>query len=221
MDAKAEFGVTFGNAFFLRRARHGTGVECNADRAGIGDHPPRSVDDVIKTCAVFRHRTGDLVDEERARHTAGLRQIGERDVIVHDHHADIQPKGTGAFGRKAEVQPVACIVLDDQQATERASHREDCGQDSVNARRSEDITTDGGCQHAASDETGMGRLMAGSAARDNRDLRFVPVGSQHDADVRIAVEAAQRSSRGHEHAIDRLGDGIFAAVEELRHETLP
>ena len=76
-------------------------------------------------------------------------------------------------------------------------------------------------QHAASDETGMGRLMARSSARDDRDLRLVPVGSHHDADMRIAVETAQRSGRGHEHAVDRLGDGIFPAVEELRHETLP
>ena len=159
--------------------------------------------------------------EERAGDAAGLRQIGQGDVVVDDHHADIEPEGAGALGREAEVQPVARVVLDDQQAAQRTGDCKDCCQDRIDARRGEDITTDGRRQHAMPDEAGMGRFMAGSAARDDRHFRLVPVGSHHDADMRIAVETAQGSGRSHQHTVDRLGDGIFPAVEELRHETLP
>ena len=41
------------------------------------------------------------------------------------------------------------------------------------------------------DEAGVRRLVAGAAAGDQRDARAVPVGADHDADVRVAVEAGE------------------------------
>jgi hypothetical protein len=60
----------------------------------------------------------------------------------------------------------------------------------------------------------MARLVPGAAARDERDLRAVPVGADHDLDVRIAVQPRQRRPRCAE-PVDRLGDERFLAVDEL------
>ena len=60
----------------------------------------------------------------------------------------------------------------------------------------------------------------GAAAGDQRDLRAVPVGAHHDADVRVAVEPREPAAGGRDEAVDRLGDDVFPAVDELGHDAL-
>ena len=48
----------------------------------------------------------------------------------------------------------------------------------------------------------------------------VPVGAHHDADVRVAVEAREPAAGGGDEAVDRLGDDVFPAVDELGHDVL-
>ena len=153
-----------------------------------------------RSAPVLGQGAGDLVDEERAGDAAGLRQVGQRDVVVDDDHRDLEAEGAGPLGGEAEVQPVAGVVLDDQQAPGRAGDGEDAGEHRVDRGRGEDVAADRGGQHAAADEAGMRRLVAGAAAGDQRHLGAVPVGADHDADVRIAVEprepAAGERARG-------------------------
>ena len=59
--------------------------------------------------------------------------------------------------------------------------------------------------------------MPGAAARDQRDLRLVPIGADDDLDMRIAVEARQTTARGAQHAVDGFGDQRFLGVHELLH----
>ncbi len=42
---------------------------------------------VSRSAPCFGQRAGDLVDEQRPRHAARLRQVGQRHVVVDDHHA--------------------------------------------------------------------------------------------------------------------------------------
>ena len=132
----------------------------------------------------------------------------------------VEAEGAGALGGEAEVQPVAGVVLDDEQAPGRAGDGEDAGEDGVDRGAGEDVAADRGGQHALADEAGVRRLVAGAAAGDQRDLRLVPVGADDDADVRIAVEAREPAAGGGEEAVDRLGDDVFPAVDELGHDAL-
>ena len=72
--------------------------------------------DGVEVGAVLGQRAGDLVDEEGAGEAAGLRQVGLGDVVVDDDHRDLEAEGAGALGGEAEVQPVAGVVLDDEEA---------------------------------------------------------------------------------------------------------
>ena len=67
------------------------------------------------------------------------------------------------------------------------------------------------------DEAGMvSARMAGAPARHHRDFRAVPVGTDHDLDVRVAVEARQPTGRGGDQPVERLGDdGGLATVDEM------
>jgi len=49
--------------------------------------------------------------------------------------------------------------------------------------RGEDVAAHGRVEHPAADEAGVGRLMPGSAARDQRDLVLGPPGADNDARV--------------------------------------
>ena len=88
----------------------------------------------LKIGALFGQRAGDLVHEERARHAARLRQVRQRHIVVDNDHADIQPEGPRPLRRKPEVQPVAGVVLDDQQAARGAGHRQYPGKHGIDRR---------------------------------------------------------------------------------------
>ena len=54
---------------------------------------------------------GDLVHEERARDTSRLRQIRQRNIIIHHYHLDLAPKGAGPFRRQTEIKSVASVIF--------------------------------------------------------------------------------------------------------------
>ena len=124
-----------------------------------GDH---AIDDLfcgfrhrLKIGTLFRQRACNLVHEERARHAARLRQAWQRHIVVYDDHADVQSEGTRPLRRKPEVQPVAGVVLDDQQAARAAGHRKYPGKHGIDRRRSKHVAADSRGEHAPSDETCM------------------------------------------------------------------
>jgi hypothetical protein len=89
---RAQFGLAQGDPVLLGRARDGAGVERHADGDDARDHRSRGGGDRLEIGARLGQRAGDLVDEQRARHAARLRQVGQRHVVVHDHHVDLEPK---------------------------------------------------------------------------------------------------------------------------------
>ena len=131
------------------------------------------------------------MNEQRSRNATRLWQVGKRDVIIDDHHVDLQAKSARPFRSQPEIQPVPGIVLDDQQATCRAGDGEDARQHCIDRRRCEDIAADRGCQHTLAYETGMGRFVAGPTTRDQRDFGLVPIRTQHNPNMRIAVQPGE------------------------------
>ena len=217
VDAEAELGLAVRDARLLGRARDGAGVERHADGAGRPTMRWAARVTAVEVGAFLGQRAGDLVDEEGAGEAAGLRQVGLGDVVVDDDHRDLEAEGARALGGEAEVQPVAGVVLDDEQAPGRAGDGEDAGEHRVDRGRGEDVAADRGGQHAGADEAGVRRLVAGAAAGDQRDAGAVPVGADDDADVRVAVEAGEAAAGERQKAVDGLGDDGFLGVEELGH----
>ena len=80
-------------------------------------------------------RAGDLVHQHRAGQPApaGARRGGQRHVVGHHHHLDRDALGAGQLGGQPEVEPVAGVVLDDQQHPAGAGDRADRVQHRVDA----------------------------------------------------------------------------------------
>ena len=100
------------------------------------------------------------------RRPAWSADVGQGDVVGDDHHLDRDALGPGHLGGQAEVEAVAGVVLDDQQAARRAGDGADGGQDGVGGGRGEDVAGDRGREHAAADVAGVGRLVPAAAAGD-------------------------------------------------------
>ncbi len=133
--------------------------------------------------------TGKFVDQNRAGDAAaavGGNGFPERYVIGNDDDLDGNSFRAREFRRKAEIQTVARIVLDDEQRTGRAACGPDAGQNGIGARRGEDIPSNRRRQHAAANIAGMRRLMTAAAAGEDGDFtlgRFGKIGLDHDVIV--------------------------------------
>ena len=221
VDAEAELGLVGADPRLGRLAGDRAGGERHPERADVGGGGARGGGDLRERRAGLGEVPGDLVDEERAGDAARLGEVGKRDVVGDDHHLDLEPLGAGALGGEPEVQPVAGVVLDDQQAAGRAGDGADAGEDGGDRGRGEDLAGDGGGQQAGADEAGMRRLVAGAAARDHGDAGAVPVGAQHHLDVGIAVEAGEPAAGAGDQPVERLGhDGVARVDEVLAHAGL-
>jgi len=159
VDAKAQFRLARADPGLSRRTGNRAGVKRHPDRDRPPDHPLCRFGHLREVRPAFGQRPRDLVDKERARHTPGLRQMRQGHVIIDDHHRHLQPEGPRPFRGKAEVQPVAGVVLDDQQAARLAGHREDAREHRIHRGRGKDVAADGRRQHARPDKARMCRLV--------------------------------------------------------------
>ncbi len=56
----------------------------------------------FKIRALIGKRSSDLVHEQRTGDTARLRQVRQGNVVIDNHHVDLQSEGAGPLGRQAE-----------------------------------------------------------------------------------------------------------------------
>ena len=221
VNAKPEFRLAMGNPVFLGRTRHSAGVQRHADRDRTADGFLRCLGNRLQIRALIGERSGDLVHEQRTGDTARLRQVRQGNVVIDNHHVDLQSEGAGPLGRKTKVQPVAGVVLDDQQAAGLAGDGQNARQHGIHGGRCKHLAADGRREHALADETCMAWLMTRAAAGDKRHLGFVPVGAHHHLDMRIAVETGEPSAGRAQHAVNRFGDERFLGIDELLHVPSP
>ena len=221
VDAESELGLPLGDARLLRRARHGAGVERHAERAHARHHSLGCAGDRREVLARLGEGARDLVDEQRAGDAARPGKLGQGDVVVDDDHAHVEPALAGALGGEAEVEPIAGVVLDDQQAARLAGDREDAGEHGVDRGRGEHLAADRRRQHAAPDEPRVRGLVPGPAAGDERDLVTAPVAAHHHLDVRVAIEPGERLAADPQQTIDGVGDERLLRVDELAHGIPP
>ena len=93
--------------------------------------------------------------KQRARHTARLWQMRQGNIIIHNHHADTQTKGAGAFSSKAEIQPITRVILDDQQTACLARHGQNTRQHRINRWAGKHLAAHCRRQHALPDKPRM------------------------------------------------------------------
>jgi len=137
-----------------------------------------------------------------------------------DDHSTFAAQGAGLGGGKTEVEAVAGVVFDNEEAPGFAGHSEDSFQDCVDARRGENLAADGRGEHAIADETGMSRLVPTAAAGDDCHFLNGPSPPHNDFDGRIAVETRELSFSEHDGRVDRLGDDITAIIDEMFHNVV-
>ena len=142
--------------------------------------PPRATP-IEPSCAAASRGGGDLRQRQpqgrgRARdlvhqHGAGdapptfaRRVPAQRHVVGDDGDLHRDALGAGQLGGQAEVQPVAGVVLDDQQGPVGPGRGADGRQHRIGGRRGEYLAADRRAQHAGADIAGVRRLVTGATA---------------------------------------------------------
>ena len=168
VDAEAELGLVVAHARLGALAGDGAGGERDAERADVGGGGAGGGGDLGEGGALLGEVAGDLVDEEGAGDAAGLDEVGERDVVGDDDHLDGEALGAGALGGEAEVEAVAGVVLDDEQAPGGAGGGADAGEDGGDRGGGEDLAGDGGGEEALRRRSRRGRARGRRRRRRRR-----------------------------------------------------
>ena len=144
MEAEAEFGLAIRNTVFAANARKRARGQRNAKRdqaiGGLLGHGR----DGFQVRPLLGVVACNLFHEHYAGDAARLGNIRQRDVVLHDHDLDFLAERAGAFHGEAEVQAVAGVVLEYDEAAALARHRHDRGEHGVNRRRGKDLAADSG-----------------------------------------------------------------------------
>mmetsp|Transcript_94705 Transcript_94705/g.273850 ORF Transcript_94705/g.273850 Transcript_94705/m.273850 type:complete len:227 (-) Transcript_94705:72-752(-) len=224
MDAKANLHLVLCHAllaFLGARQRataegHAEGADTLGYGRGLGLH-------LVQGQAGGGSGAGGLQHEERAPEAAGLFRIGDRHIIADDDQLHIQAVLVLRASRgDAEAKAVAGVVHRDEDAACGARRGDDGGKHGVLRGRSEDIAADRCGEEALGDKPRKRGLVAGPAATYNRDLAgvLVPIGTDHDLDIGVAVQARDVGRRHHK-AINGLRDDGGRVVDEpLRHDSI-
>lgn len=159
--ARADAGFTFHPWHIASRERHAVRSQ-RAVRHGV-----RLGQDLVQRAARRGGRTGHLVHEQRAREPASPRDRAvalvaavHGDIIADDHHPHVQALRAGLLGGDAKVEPVARVILDDEQAPAGARHAPHGVEHGLHGRAREDAAADRTREHALADEARVRWLVA-------------------------------------------------------------
>ncbi len=221
MDAEPPFDLALAEREAGRAGRrHRAGRQRDAHRAERGRGFAGVPRDLGERQAGRRRRAGDAMHEHRAGQAAPAGMFatrGERDVVGDDHRLDVDPFRARDLGGEPEIEPVAGVVLDDQQHAGRAAHGADRVEHRVDRRRREHFARHRRAQHAAADITGMRGFVAGAAARHERDLAarggLGRVGAHHDRAVREQRQVGMQCDE----SVQQVGHHAFDIVDQLLH----
>ena len=119
---------------------------------GGGDLRQRQPQAAPRRDLVHQHGAGD------APPTFARRVPAQRHVVGDDGDLHRDALGAGQLGGQAEVQPVAGVVLDDQQGPVGPGRGADGRQHRIGGRRGEYLAADRRAQHAGADIAGVRRL---------------------------------------------------------------
>lgn len=160
--------------------------------------------------------------EHRPRNPAaalGGNRILQGNVVGDDNDLDRDPFGPRQLRRQSEIQPVAGIVLDDDQRTGRAGRGPDAGENRIGARRSEDIARHCDRQHARTDITGMGRLVSAATARKHCNLALFRLRQAGPYDHVLILKQNGFGAERYD-ALQHVPDNGGWIVDELLHALL-
>ena len=173
-------------------------------------------------CPASAARAGDLVHQHRAGQAtpAGARPGGQRHVVGDHHHRDVDALGAGQLRGQPEVEPVAGVVLHDQQHPAGRGDRADRVQHRVHRRRREDLAGDRAGQHAGADVPGVGRLVPRAAAGEQRHVTGRADRLDVAADRRRRAGQPGDAGVGEGQSVQGLADHVVGRVDELLHAVI-
>ena len=144
--------------------------------------------------------------------------LGGQGHVVGDHHGrHLDALGAGQLGGEPEVEPVAGVVLDDQQDAAGGGDRPDRVQHGVDRRGGEDLA-----RHRAGQHARRRRIRRGPArARRRRRRAGPPAGRAHGLDVAAdrggGAGQAGDAGRGERESVQGFADDVAGRIDELLH----
>lgn len=133
--------------------------------------------------------------QRSARDAARLFVVRQRDVVGDNHHLDFQAVAFGFLRRQAEVEAVARVVFNNQQAATVARYRHNGVEYRIYTWRGKQVAAHRRRQHAFADEPGMRGFMARAAARNHRYPAFIPVAARDNPNRRVDIKPHQIAVR--------------------------
>jgi hypothetical protein len=170
-------------------------------------------------CSAVRRTSSSgcrLEDGQVARDAAalgGLLRRGGGDVVGDGEGTGLDAVARQAFGGLAEVEDVARVVAVHEQDARAAVGGPCHGADLLCRGRGEDVADGGAVREAPADQSGEGRVVAGSAADDDGDLPGGGPGGAYDASGDGSHPAAMGGGEAFEGLVGE-GRGV---VEEPGH----
>src|SRR5215208_322895 len=153
----------------LPALRGGAARERHAHRAHVGVHPFGELLYPCEVLAVIGGCAADLVHEDGAcdaATSAGVGRILDGHIVIGDDVVGLYSFGLGQLPCHLEVQYVAGVVLDDVEDAGPAVDGLARIEHLVGGGAGKDGAGAGGVEHARSDETAVGRLVARATAGD-------------------------------------------------------
>ena len=120
-------------------------------------------------------------------------------------------RGAHLLAREAKPETITRVVLDDHEAAAAASDVHDGRKDRIARRARKHGPGDSCGEHASSYPPSMRRLVPRAAARDERHLALVNLGTDHDIVTFNALQIWVERD-----AIDHLIDHVLRVVDQLR-----
>ena len=196
------------------RTREGAPGQRHPDGEGELVRPAREALDLVDPEAPGRGRTHDLEDREIAGDAAAVGHLRRRgDVVGDGDDPGLDALVGEQVDRTGELQDVAGVVAEAEEHA-GAAVGGPCDRHRLRRRRGgEDVAADRAVGHALADPAGKGRVVAGAAAEDDRDLSRRGLRRPDDA----AVDGDDTVGVGPDEAAHHVGGEPLGVVDEVCH----
>src|SRR5919112_6211603 len=202
----------------LSTLRRGATRERHPHRAHVGIDALGKLLDACEVFTVVGRCAADLVHEDGACYAAPparVRGVLDGHIVVGDDVVGLYPFGLAELPCHLEVEHVARVVLDDVEDPGSAVHGLARLEHLVWGGAREDGPGAGGVEHAWSDETAVGRLVARAAAGDEGYLAlYGGVGPHHDVHF---GDNPDQAAVGQLHPPEHVLDDPFGRVDDFLH----
>lgn len=135
----------------------------------------------------YVHTVQEHLDDEHAASQATWPHnawMGHCTVVCNEDYLHGKASCPCTFCSDAKVEAIACVVVDEEEASRGTGDGVDGGEDGLHGGGGKDLTRGRGCEHACADKASVHGLVARPAPRDHGNVaRVVKIGVNDDLDL--------------------------------------